>query len=130
MNISGKVALVVCVVGCGTLPAWANNPPQPDGLFSVLLIFPLAILGFKLAGVTVGAHKSKWRWLRSLVFVPVVLFLLVGDFCRCRFSSSCWFMDAGADRKSCSKETDGNDNSWAVLSSCGLFSLWATTGRP
>jgi len=32
-------------------PAYANNPPQPDGLFSVLLIFPIAILGARLAGV-------------------------------------------------------------------------------
>ena len=30
----------------GTLPAFANNPPAPDGMLSILLLFPMAILGF------------------------------------------------------------------------------------
>lgn len=43
------------------LPAYANNPPQPDGLFSVLLIFPIAIIGARLAGVVPEAKRRSVR---------------------------------------------------------------------
>ncbi|SRR6266404_1389646 len=43
------------------LPAYANNPPQPDGLFSMLLIFPIAILGARLAGVVPEPKRRSAR---------------------------------------------------------------------
>ena len=70
--------MVLCVVACGAVPAWANNPPQPDGLLSVLLIFPVAILGFRLAGVAYREGERKRWWLRGLFFALVVLFLAAG----------------------------------------------------
>jgi len=36
--------LIAMVVGC-VAPGVRQQPPQPDGLFSILLIFPAAILG-------------------------------------------------------------------------------------
>lgn len=61
------------------LPAYANNPPQPDGLFSVLLIFPVVILGARLAG---AASQPKSMWARISRGIAVVssttVFLMVG----------------------------------------------------
>lgn len=57
-------------------PAYANNPPQPDGLFSVLLIFPIAILGTRLAGV-VRKQKSLSTRIIGGIAVGVLCTLLL-----------------------------------------------------
>lgn len=57
---------------CFATPAYANNPPQPDGLFSILLIFPVVILGRRLAGVVPVS-----RTLAKKISVPVVLTVCV-----------------------------------------------------
>jgi len=61
------------VIGC-VAPAYANNPPQPDGLFSILLIFPAAILGRGLAGV-VPVPRSLARRISTALILPVCVFL-------------------------------------------------------
>ena len=42
--------LLLWCLFAGAVPAYANNAPQPDGLLTLILIFPVAILGFRLAG--------------------------------------------------------------------------------
>jgi len=74
MRLRRRVELIFWMVTLGTLPAWANNPPQPDGLFSVILIFPVVILGFRFAAAGYTEGERKWRWLRGVSFgLAVVL---------------------------------------------------------
>jgi hypothetical protein len=51
--------LLILIVTCA-LPASANNPPQPDGVFSILLIFPVILIGMRLADARPDP-KSKRR---------------------------------------------------------------------
>jgi len=61
------------------LPAYANNSPQPDGLFSVLLIFPIAILGARLAGVVQVPKSASARVIGGIaVGVLCTLLLMAG----------------------------------------------------
>jgi len=61
------------------LPAYANNPPQPDGLFSVLLIFPIAIFGARLAGVAPVPKSTSARIIGGIaVGVLSAVLLMVG----------------------------------------------------
>jgi len=60
------------------LPAFANNPPQPDGALSVLLIFPVAILGLRLAGVRRDEQKKTRRLLTGLILGFAFLLTLAG----------------------------------------------------
>jgi hypothetical protein len=53
---------------CVAMPAYANNPPQPDGLFSILLIFPLAVLGARLAGLE-SAQTSLGRKISTVIIL-------------------------------------------------------------
>lgn len=48
------------------LPAYANNPPAPDGLFSLLMIFVAAILGRRLAGATFPKERRAWKVIKRL----------------------------------------------------------------
>jgi len=70
--------LFFLVFAAFSLPAYANNPPQPDGLFSVLLIFPVAILGARLAGVVRQPKKLSVRIFAGLAIGTVVVFLAAG----------------------------------------------------
>ena len=93
MKLRRKAELVFWMVTLGALPAWANNPPQPDGVFSLILIFPVVIFGFRLAGVAYTEKERKWRVLRGLLLglavivsfggtelamIPLVLLLIFG----------------------------------------------------
>jgi hypothetical protein len=63
------------------LPAYANNPPQPDGLFSALLIFPIVILGARLAGVVAVQESRATRILGGVaVAILAIVFLGAGTF--------------------------------------------------
>lgn len=42
----------------GALPAYANNPPAPDGMFSLILIFPVVIVGWRWAGVKLTEREE------------------------------------------------------------------------
>lgn len=68
-----RVLGVLWMVLAGALPAYANNPPAPDGVFSVLLIFPVVILGFKFAGAKLTDKEMKWR-------IPRIIFLVFCTF--------------------------------------------------
>jgi hypothetical protein len=63
------------------LPAYANNPPQPDGLFSVLLIFPIVILSARLAGLARAPKSASARIIGGIaVGVLCTLLLMAGTF--------------------------------------------------
>lgn len=51
----------------GATPAFANNPPAPDGMLSIILLFPVAIFGFRLAGATLNDKEKKWKTARGIV---------------------------------------------------------------
>jgi hypothetical protein len=78
MKLRQKVALIFWMVILGAIPAWANNPPQPDGLFSLILIFPIVIFGFRLAGASYTEGQRKWRWLRGILLGLAVIVAMAG----------------------------------------------------
>jgi hypothetical protein len=69
--------LLVLTATC-TLPAYANNPPQPDGVFSVLLIFPIVLVGMRLAGAIPGQETAKRRLLIGLALALCFIMTLAG----------------------------------------------------
>ncbi len=72
-NAMGTVGLILA----GAAPAYANNPPAPDGMLSIILLFPVAIFGFRLAGATFNDKEKKWKTVRGFV-LGVSAFLTVG----------------------------------------------------
>jgi hypothetical protein len=66
------------LVLAGELPAYANNPPAADGALSVLLIFPVVILGFKFAGAKLTDKEMKWRIPRMIFLVFCTLATFAG----------------------------------------------------
>ncbi len=69
--------LLWCLLA-GAVPAYANNPPQPDGVLTLVLIFPVVILGFRLAGAKLSEKERKWRVLRALVLALCTLLTVGG----------------------------------------------------
>lgn len=69
--------LLWCLLA-GAVPVYANNPPQPDGMLTLVLIFPLVILGFRLAGAKLSEKERKWRVLRGLLLALCTLLTLGG----------------------------------------------------
>ncbi|MGA2979279.1 MAG: hypothetical protein ABSD76_06780 [Terriglobales bacterium] len=78
MRLSRRAELILWMLTLGCLPAWANNAPQPDGLFSIILIFPVAIIGFRLAGAVYSASERKWRVLRVSLLALAVIVAMAG----------------------------------------------------
>lgn len=74
MRASQKFRLLVLLLLCCASPAYANNPPQPDGFFSILLIFPVVILGRRLAGAVLP-QKSRWHRVAVILTLTVCAFL-------------------------------------------------------
>lgn len=62
----------------GAVPAYANNPPQPDGLYTLILIFPVAILGYRLAGARATEKERKWRVRTGLLLALCTLLTFGG----------------------------------------------------
>jgi len=62
----------------GAVPAYANNPPQPDGMLTLILIYPVAILGFRLAGAKPSEKQRKWRVATGLLLALCTLLTLGG----------------------------------------------------
>lgn len=78
MKTAHRVTLLIALVVCCVAPAYANNPPQPDGLFSILLIFPVVILGRRLAAVA-PVQKPLWNRIGvTLVLTACVLLCMAG----------------------------------------------------
>lgn len=58
--------------------AFANNPPAPDGAFSLLLIIPVVIIASRLAREQRAKKSWKSRLLTGLVLGLAILFSLAG----------------------------------------------------
>ncbi len=70
--------LLLWCLFAGAIPAYANNAPQPDGLLTIVLIFPVAILGYRLAGAPVTAKQRKWRVATGLLLALCTLLTVGG----------------------------------------------------
>jgi hypothetical protein len=70
--------LLVFIVTC-VLPASANNPPQPDGVFSVLLIFPVILIGMRLADARPDPKSKRRPVLTGLLLALAFIITLAGD---------------------------------------------------
>ena len=77
MSKGSRIAWVLGMVATGALPAYANNPPQPDGMFSLILIFPVAILGMRWAGAHLTEKERRWRRGKGAL-LAVAVFLTMG----------------------------------------------------
>ena len=62
----------------GAVPAYANNPPQPDGILALVLIIPVAIVGYRLAGAQVTEKQRKRRVLTGLALALCTLLTFAG----------------------------------------------------
>jgi hypothetical protein len=78
VNTAQRVGLFIALVVCCVTPAYANNPPQPDGLFSVLLIFPAVIVGRRLAGVSPVSESLAKRIATAFILLVCVILCLGG----------------------------------------------------
>ncbi len=47
--------------------AYANNPPAPDGMLSIILLCPVVIVGFIFAGAKLTDKEKKWTPVRTVV---------------------------------------------------------------
>jgi len=73
-----KICLLLVLIVTCVLPAFANNPPQPDGVFSVLLIFPAVLIGMRLTAVLPDPKTRKRRLLIGLVLGFCFILTLAG----------------------------------------------------
>jgi hypothetical protein len=78
MSLRQKLGWLLLLLLIAELPAFANNPPQPDGLFSILLILPMAILAGRLAEVAPIRRTTGARISWGIVLAAAVLLLMVG----------------------------------------------------
>jgi hypothetical protein len=74
--ITRRARMVLFLVLATALPASANNPPQPDGLFAMLLVFPVALLAGRLALVATKPKKPLVRIIGAIATGIVVLAVL------------------------------------------------------
>lgn len=78
MTTRQKILWLLGLTFSAVLPAYGNNPPHPDGLFSILLILPVTIVGFRLAETTLPARRLG-RILVGLALTLAVLLSMAGD---------------------------------------------------
>lgn len=76
MTSCQKLCLLLVFIATCVLPASANNPPQPDGVFSVLLIFPVVLIGMRFA--LPDPRTTKRRLLIGLVLAFCFIVTLAG----------------------------------------------------
>ena len=79
MTLSQCIRLFVIGLLTFAVPAYANNPPQPDGLFSMLLIIPFAIVGMRVARVPPERRSLLSRIVRAIILLGLLLVLGAGD---------------------------------------------------
>lgn len=79
MTILQRLRLLTICLLTLAVPACANNPPQPDGLPSVLLVFPVAIIAARLARVPPVKRSVPTRILYGIVMLALLVVLGAGD---------------------------------------------------
>jgi hypothetical protein len=78
VTVCQKIRWLLVLTATCVLPAYANNPPQPDGVLSVLLIFPIVLLGMRLTVATLGPKTAKRRLLIGLPLALCFIMTLAG----------------------------------------------------
>ncbi|MBI4165970.1 MAG: hypothetical protein HY508_09585 [Acidobacteria bacterium] len=78
IRIVDKAAWMMLLLVASAVPAYANNPPAPDGAFSLLLIIPVVIIASRLAREQRGKKGWKSRVLTGLVLGLAILFSMAG----------------------------------------------------
>jgi len=93
MKLGWSRLFVLCFLLIAAVPAYANNPPAPDGVFSLVMIFVVAILARRLSGATFPAQSRSWRSIKGgglalaflltlggteLALLPLLILLLYG----------------------------------------------------
>ncbi len=73
-----RIRLLLVFAATWVLPASANNPPQPDGVFSVLLIFLVVLIGMRLAAAIPHPKTTKRRLLIGLALAFCFIMTLAG----------------------------------------------------
>jgi hypothetical protein len=68
-----RVAAFCAVIAGVALPAYANNPPRPDGVLYLILVFPLLAVAAHLAGVEPASRGWGTRIVRGVFFTFVIL---------------------------------------------------------
>ncbi len=79
MQRAGRLLGLTLLLLAVALPAWANNPPRPDGVLYLLLVFPVALVARYLAGVEAPKRRPPDRIVRAVCFTFVVLFSAIGS---------------------------------------------------
>ena len=78
MKLGWSRLFVLCFLLIAAVPAYANNPPAPDGLFSLVMIFVVAILARRLSGATFPAQSRSWRIIKGVGLALAFLLTLGG----------------------------------------------------
>jgi len=65
-----------CLPAC-PLAAWANNAPLPDGILGIVLIFPAAILGLRLAAARLPKVSRIWK-IMVIIGLALATYLAMG----------------------------------------------------
>jgi len=73
-----RVVLIFIFVATCALPAYANNPPQPDGIFSILLIFPVVLIGIRISASEPASKTKKRPYLIGLALTLCFILTLAG----------------------------------------------------
>ena len=77
-KVASKAMWTVGVLLAGAAPAYANNPPAPDGAFSLLLIIPVVLIASRLAREQSAKKSKKSRVLMGIVVGLAILFSFAG----------------------------------------------------
>ena len=77
-KVASKAMWTVGVLLAGAAPAYANNPPAPDGAFSLLLVVPIVIIASRLAPSQLLDKSRKNRIATGIVLGLALFCSLMG----------------------------------------------------
>lgn len=78
MTVRPHRSLLAWFLLAAALPAYANNPPRPDGMLGIVLLFPVAILGLRAAGAKRPERSRTRRLLGGLLLAFCTLIAMAG----------------------------------------------------
>ncbi len=75
-----RTSVLLWFILAAPLPAYANDLPAPDGMFSIMMIIPIAILGLRWAGAKLPERGKGERILMGFALGFSILFSAIGWF--------------------------------------------------